>query len=430
MWRTKLWLLSLSLGLSALLFGAVVLLGEPSSLSSQAQAQTDALVAKTQQVAALSLQLAAEQLIEQATLVASDAQLVTGLDERARGLAEPELLRQSLAKRIQKLLGAGTDGQAQWAMLVDQEGVVVTRVGLLPSRQGDSLIGWPLLQLGLRGYRLDDLYEEDGRVFEVAVAPLPTLSHEHYAGAVVVGRALDSQLGARLGMTTVWRRNGRVLDADAPTVPSGASLIAVARPGSVAGVELIGWLHAQPAGSQPLSVLRRIRSAVTLPGLLVGLLGCVLLSGIGLALLSWEQARTRSISSISAGFGPFLAHLPDIPPDLPEKLVTARETADFPAKADAVDEMAASQSRAVTTGSGDPSGTDEPIEAALVHMYADFVLAKVRCGESLSGLSFETFCDEIQGSRASITREQGCRDVAFRVLVKDGHATLRATPLW
>lgn len=427
MWRTKLWLLSLSLGLSALLFGAVVLLGEPSSLSSQAQAQTDALVAKTQQVAALSLQLAAEQLIEQATLVASDAQLVTGLDERARGLAEPELLRQSLAKRIQKLLGAGTDGQAQWAMLVDQEGVVVTRVGLLPSRQGDSLIGWPLLQLGLRGYRLDDLYEEDGRVFEVAVAPLPTLSHEHYAGAVVVGRALDSQLGARLGMTTVWRRNGRVLDADAPTVPSGASLIVVARPGSVAGVELIGWLRAQPADPQSVSVLRRMRSGLTLPGLLVGLLGFGLLSGIGLALLSWDQERARSIS---AGFGPFLAHLPDIPPDPPTKLLTARATADFPAKADAADEMAASEPRAVTTGSGDPSGTDEPIGADLVHMYADFVLAKVRCGESLSGLSFETFCDEIQGSRASITRDQGCRDVAFRVLVKDGHATLRATPLW
>ena len=40
-------------------------------------------------------------------------------------------------------------------------------------------------------------------------------------------------------------------------------------------------------------------------------------------------------------------------------------------------------------------------------MYADSVL------QSLSGVSFETFCDEIEGGRASITHARG-RDVAFR----------------
>ncbi len=425
MWWTRLWLFVLSLALSALLLGVGIVLREPSS-PAVGPLPNDPLVEKTQQVAELSLRLAAEQLIEQATILSSDAQLVAGLEERERGLAEPELLRQSLAKRLRKLLGAATDGAAPWAMLIDQGGVVVTRVGLSESWHGDSLIGWPLLQLGLRGYRLDDLYEEDGRVFEVAVAPLSTQSHDRYAGAVVVGRALDDRLGGRLGMTAVWRRSGRALDASAPVPPSGASLIAVARPGSVAGIELVGWLPSGPTGSHQAELLLRIKHALTLKVLLVGLLVFGVLCGIGLLLLGRDLAKIRANSPFSAGLGPFSPGLPYIPLELPAIAPAACVAAptDLPAESDALGARAASESLARTTE------IDEPIGPDLAHMYADFVSAKVRCGESLSGLSFETFCDELQGSRASITRDQGCRTVVFRVHVKDGRALLRATPQW
>lgn len=418
---TKLWLLKLSLLGSALFVCVGILLREPVSPS-----QSGPLKEQTQQVVELSLKLSAEQLIEQATLLASDSQLVTALDERERGLAEPELLRQSVIKRLRKLLGPATEGLAQWAMLIDQEGVVVTRVGLSETRHGDSLIGWPLLQLGLRGYRLDDLYEEDGQVFEVAVAPLSTLSHQRYAGAVVIGRALDSRLGSRLGMTTVWRRNGRALLADAPQPPRDGWVVSVARPGSVAGLELVGWLTAPASRPVHSSLVGRLSQGLTLPMLGLGVLIAGALFGLGLALLRWDRQTERSTLPLFPGFGPFPASFPDVPaeaaPVLPVSSADASVVA--PAAADVLIAAASSELPALAW-----SG-DAPIGAGREQMYADFVLAKVRCGESLSGLSFETFCDEIEGGRASITHAQGCRDVVFRVHVRDGRATLRATPLW
>jgi hypothetical protein len=417
---TKLWLLKLSLLGSALFVCVGILLREPVSPS-----QSMPLKEQTQQVVELSLKLSAEQLIEQATLLASDSQLVAALDERERGLAEPELLRQSVLKRLRKLLGPATEGLAQWAMLIDQDGVVVTRAGLSESRHGDSLIGWPLLQLGLRGYRLDDLYEEDGQVFEVAVAPLSTLSHERYAGAVVIGRPLDSRLGSRLGMTTVWRRNGRALLADAPQPPRGASLVSVARPGSVTGVELVGWLTASPLGPARESIAGRLRRGLTLPMLGLGVLIAVVWLGLGLGLLRWERQKERSALPFFPSFGPFPAGFPDIPAESTPVLPVSSADASVVAPPAADGPTAAASSVPALVWSG-----ETPSAPGLAQMYADFVLAKVRCGESLSGLSFETFCDEIEGGRASITQAQGCREVAFRVHVRDGRATLRATPLW
>lgn len=391
MWWTRLWLVKLSLLLLALVVCGGLLWRDVEREMAQ---QRESLLAKTQQTAELVLRLEAEQMIEQATVLAGDTTLIGSLEEQQRGLAEPELLRLSIQKRLRKLLEHRELGLA---MLVDRDGVVLSRVGVDEARHGDSVAGWQLVQLGLRGYRLDDLYEEGGHIYEVAVAPLTTPSHDRYAGALVVGRPLDARLATTLGVEVAWRRGGQLLNGVSAGPPPGATVLAVRRPGSVDGVELLSWQLPQT----PSPKARILRSAATgLPSrsLLWGVLASALLLALGLGLLAVDRARLDQQQTDA--ILPTLLPLPADPVGFPEPTVT-------------------------TAPAADPAPTDD-----LAHMYADFVAAKVRCGESLGGLSFETFCDEILGGKQSITRDQGCRDVYFRVQVKDGRATLRATPVW
>ena len=391
MWWTRLWLVKLSLLLLALMVGGVLLWRDAEREMAE---QRDSLLSKTRQTAELGLRIEAEQLIEQATVLAGDTTLTGGLEEQQRGLAEPELLRLSIQKRLRKLLEHRELGLA---MLVDRDGVVLSRVGVSEARHGDSLSGWQLVQLGLRGYRLDDLYEEEGRLYEVAVAPLTTPSHDRYAGALVIGRPLDERLGTTLGVEVAWRRAGQLVTSAGAGPPPGATVLSVRRPGSVEGVELLIWQVPHMASIRA-RLVRSVAHGLPSRSLLWGGLVSVLLLGAGFGLLAIDRARLDK--QHQASIAPMLLPLP-------------------------ADPVAFSEPIATTAPAADPAPTDD-----LAHMYADFVAAKVRCGESLGGLSFETFCDEILGGKQNITRDQGCRDVYFRVQVKDGRATLRATPVW
>jgi hypothetical protein len=264
-------------------------------------------------------------------------------------------------------------------------------------------MGWPLLQLGLRGYRLDDLYERDGRVYEVAAVPLTALSHDRYAGALVIGRALSEKVGQKLGIAVAWQRAGKWLGANPPTAhqpmdnaQERSALMLLRRPGSVEGVELWGWQPSRPTTLRSRLEISR-SSGLPLRFLLRGALASLLLLGCGLLLTKLDRARLLS------------SWRPETPASR-QATVT-----DVPAIISLPDPDPYAEP---------PAGDDLP------RMYADFVAAKVRCDESLAGLSFETFCDEILGGKERIKSDQGCREVMFRVHVHDGRATMRATPVW
>jgi len=394
---TRLWLLLLALVIAGLGLGAGLLYFDAEQKESQ---QRDVLWHKTQLEAELLLRLDAEQLIELATVIGSDATLAGSIEAHERGLAEPALLRQSIGKRLRRL---AEQRSLDFLMVVDVQGLVLTRVGLDEARHGDAVIGWPLVQLGLRGYRLDDLYERDGRVYEVAAVPLPSLSHDRYAGALLIGRALSEKVGQKLGIGTAWRRAGKWLEASPPTAhkPTDSTqetppLLLLLRPGSVEGVELWGW---QPSGPTTLRSLLERSRLTGLPSrfLLRGGLVSLLLLGCGLLLSKLDRARL--VSSVR----------PEVP-------------ASWQLTPTAVPAL-------VSPPDSDPD-VEPTADDALPRMYADFVAAKVRCGESLAGLSFEAFCDEILGGKERIKSDQGCREVIFRVHVHDGRATMRATPVW
>jgi hypothetical protein len=72
------------------------------------------------------------------------------------------------------------------------------------------------------------------------------------------------------------------------------------------------------------------------------------------------------------------------------------------------------------------SGDADAAEWAAV--YQNFMRTKKECGESTDGLTFEKFSQTLRKNRASLM-ERGVKQVKFSVYVKDGRASLKATPV-
>ena len=85
-----------------------------------------------------------------------------------------------------------------------------------------------------------------------------------------------------------------------------------------------------------------------------------------------------------------------------------------------------SEETRVATGAA--AGDD--LKTTYFRVYQDFVLARERCQESVEGLNFDLFSQRLQQSRDQIMAQHSCQTVQFQVHIKDGRATLRATPIW
>jgi hypothetical protein len=62
-------------------------------------------------------------------------------------------------------------------------------------------------------------------------------------------------------------------------------------------------------------------------------------------------------------------------------------------------------------------------------VYEDFVRTKKECGESLDGLSLEKFATKLRTTRDELISKHRCKRVRFGVYVKEGRASLKATPV-
>ena len=72
-------------------------------------------------------------------------------------------------------------------------------------------------------------------------------------------------------------------------------------------------------------------------------------------------------------------------------------------------------------------GDDE--EQHVQTVYDEFIALKQQCGESVAGLTMDKFRLRLQENRNSLMARHACRTVRFSVYVKDGKASLRATPV-
>jgi hypothetical protein len=62
-------------------------------------------------------------------------------------------------------------------------------------------------------------------------------------------------------------------------------------------------------------------------------------------------------------------------------------------------------------------------------VYDDFIRTKKECGESVDGLTFEKFQQTLKKNRDALMQRHGCKRVKFSVYVKEGRASLKATPV-
>jgi len=64
-----------------------------------------------------------------------------------------------------------------------------------------------------------------------------------------------------------------------------------------------------------------------------------------------------------------------------------------------------------------------------VAVYEDFIRTKKQCGEPVEGLTFEKFSHTLKKNRDALVQRHGCKHVKFSVYVKEGRASLKATPV-
>jgi len=62
-------------------------------------------------------------------------------------------------------------------------------------------------------------------------------------------------------------------------------------------------------------------------------------------------------------------------------------------------------------------------------VYEDFIRTKKQCGEPTDGLTYEKFSHTLKKNRDALIARHGCKRVKFSVYVKEGRASLKATPV-
>lgn len=68
-------------------------------------------------------------------------------------------------------------------------------------------------------------------------------------------------------------------------------------------------------------------------------------------------------------------------------------------------------------------------ESEWLSVYEDFIRTKKQCGEPTDGLTFEKFQHTLKKNRDALIQRHGCKRVRFSVYVKEGRASLKATPV-
>ncbi len=83
---------------------------------------------------------------------------------------------------------------------------------------------------------------------------------------------------------------------------------------------------------------------------------------------------------------------------------------------------------AMIAASGQHAAAGDPT-AEWQKVYEDFIRTKKECGEPTDGLTFEKFQQTLKKNRDALMQRHGCKRVKFSVYVKEGRASLKATPV-
>jgi hypothetical protein len=70
-----------------------------------------------------------------------------------------------------------------------------------------------------------------------------------------------------------------------------------------------------------------------------------------------------------------------------------------------------------------------PGKPAAGDLFQDYVEARRNCGQDTGGFDRRKLDEVLEAQRHKIREQHGCRDVRFRVVVEEGRAKLKATPV-
>ncbi|MGO9712143.1 MAG: MXAN_5187 family protein [Polyangiaceae bacterium] len=120
----------------------------------------------------------------------------------------------------------------------------------------------------------------------------------------------------------------------------------------------------------------------------------------------------------AAGARPGPAPPPPPPPPMPPGDESEDEEATM---------VAAIPAEVLAAATGEHKASEDTAE--WMSVYEDFIRTKKQCGEATDGLTFEKFQHTLKKNRDALISRHHCKRVRFSVYVKEGRASLKATPV-
>jgi len=204
MFFSKIWYIVVAVA-AALAFGGALVVPKPAmrEISKAAALGLD----RTQHNAELLLRLGARDWIDAVAGLSADRKLVEVLELANDRRGDVAQLKARGTERLLTLTGKlPADRRPELMIAVDTKGKQIARVGPGDAKLKagkDGLIGYPLVQAALRGFRRDDTWNVDGKLYLMFASPVISRARGRYVGAVLLGREINNgyvlRLKARLG---------------------------------------------------------------------------------------------------------------------------------------------------------------------------------------------------------------------------------------
>jgi hypothetical protein len=199
MFLSKIWVFLLAVA-AALAFGVALVVPRPAAREiARSYAEN---LDRGQHNADLMLRLEARDWIDAVAKMAWDSALVDVLEQASNRKGD---IKQHQAKASGRLLSLvnrlKSEFRPQLLIAVDYRGKQIARVGpgddrYVPGETG--LAGYPLVEAALRGYRGDDTWSIDSKLFLMAASPVISRSKGRYVGALLLGHELGDTFARRL----------------------------------------------------------------------------------------------------------------------------------------------------------------------------------------------------------------------------------------
>jgi hypothetical protein len=479
--------IGLAATLAVAILTAVVAATVSSSIKSATRASVEATVSRAQQAVPKLVLLRGVELTNETVKLAREDEIIGALgkagDERRQAaFVAVEAMNGRLEKKGRK---------ADLILVTDGQGKVVCRNLNMSVMVGEDLKSrYGAVAKALEGVAVKDVWGFEGRLYDVAVAPVRGAAG--VLGTFVVGYAASTadaqgdhdRTGAEVAFVldkkvhaSSWKRSGgesaeeKALTAAIDQVQDGVKVndaIAKGEVTKVFAVTLNGQEYLAAAGPLPGNLTPSEKTAagyVVLSSVTAarapyaGLLWWVLLLGgvsllavIGAAVLTAMRflvpidAIERGVSEVINGNHEYTFEAPS--PDL-EGLANGLNVmiARLTGRPDPTDDeggSASSGEQAARWGGelavdANVSGAhatidnqalaEEPEAQYLQRLFAEYVEARKQTNEGTEGLTFDSFAAKVKQNEAGLRQKYNCRMVRFKVAIKNGQATLKPVPI-